>query len=214
MRNEIPMMPLNRYQPNWLIRKLTSPWLIWNYKPGRKTIYLSFDDGPDAAVTPLVLTYLTEFDAKATFFICGEQAEKEPALVNSLQKNGHTLGNHTYNHLNGFNTSTKHYIDNIVACSKIVHSKLFRPPYGKIRPMQVIKLEDLGYRIIMWTVMSNDFDQSLDAEQCLQNTIDHTCDGSIILFHDSAKAAANMLYVLPRYLAHFKNLGYNFDAIH
>ncbi len=203
----------SRYRPPWLIRKLTSPWLVWGFRPGSKTIYLSFDDGPDAIVTPQVLDILDQYNAKATFFLCGQKAVERPDLAESIRGKGHATGNHTYKHLNGMHVSTKTYLDNVEECSHVVHSKLFRPPYGMLGPLQIKKLRGAGYNIIMWTVLSNDFDKRFNPEVCLRQSIKYTTDGSIIVFHDSEKAAANMLYVLPRYLIHFKNLGYTFAAI-
>ena len=204
----------NRYRPTWLIRRLTSPWLTWSFSSGKKIIYLSFDDGPDAVVTPQVLDVLDQYDAKATFFLCGSKALEEPDLVKKIRNKGHATGNHTFSHLNGIRAATKTYLQDIEACSQIVPSRLFRPPYGKIRPRQVMQLKQSGYKIIMWTVLSYDFDQHLDPTECLYQCIRNTTDGSIIVFHDSLKAATNMLYVLPNYLAHFTQLGYTFAAIH
>jgi peptidoglycan-N-acetylglucosamine deacetylase len=208
------MKLMNRYRPNWLIRRLTSPWLTWRFSSGGKIIYLSFDDGPDAGVTPQVLDVLDKYGAKATFFLCGRKVMDEPDLVKMILNKGHATGNHTFSHLNGMCTATKTYLQNIEACSHIVSSKLFRPPYGKIRPRQVMQLKKSGYKVIMWTVLSCDFNQHLDPAECLRQSIRYTTDGSIIVFHDSVKAATNMLYVLPKYLAHFSQLGYTFAAIH
>ncbi len=203
----------SRYRPPWLIRKLTSPWLVWGFTPGSKTIYLSFDDGPDANVTPQVLDILDHYDAKATFFLCGQKAVERPDLADCIRSKGHATGNHTYQHVNGMYVSAKTYLGNVEECSKVVPSKLFRPPYGMLGPLQIKKLRYAGYIIIMWTVLSHDFESSIDPDVCLHQSINHTTDGSIVVFHDSEKAAASMLYVLPEFLAHFIHLGYTFAAI-
>ncbi len=201
------------YQVPWLIRLLTSPWLLWEVSGTEKTIFLTFDDGPDPDVTPQVLDMLRGFGAKATFFLTGNKASHETDLVRQLLKEGHAIGNHTHDHLNGYKVSSKTYLDNINACARHVSSALFRPPYGKIRPAQLVRLKQKGYQVVMWTVLSNDFNAGLDRDACLRNTIKYTRNGAIVVFHDTKKAASNCLYVLPRLLDHFHKRGFAFKSL-
>ncbi|NVK53851.1 MAG: polysaccharide deacetylase family protein [Flavobacteriaceae bacterium] len=193
----------------------------WRFSIHRKVIYLTFDDGPIPEITPWVLQQLKKHEAKATFFCIGKNIVNHPEVYDQVVKDNHAIGNHTHNHVNGFKTSAKHYIENALLAEKaIVHpianpknSKLFRPPYGKIKRSQANKLQSLGYQIIMWDVLSADFDTSISKEQCLQNVVKHTQNGSIIVFHDSIKASEKLTYVLPKVLEHFTKKGYEFKAI-
>lgn len=203
----------NPYQVPGLIRALTRPWFRWDVRGTQQTIFLTFDDGPDPDITPQVLQILREFGAKATFFLTGSKASHETALVSQMKEEGHAIGNHTFDHLKGYKVSTKTYLTNVDACAKHVSSDLFRPPYGKICPAQLIGLKRKGYQIVMWTVLSNDFDAALDREECLHNTIKYTRNGAIVVFHDTKKAAANCLYVLPRLLSHFHKRGFAFKSL-
>lgn len=202
-----------------IIQKIFSKW-IWTLPSSEKKIYLTFDDGPIPEVTPTVLAILEEYQVKATFFCIGDNVRKYPEIVQSILSKNHAIGNHTYSHLKGWKTSTKKYISNTEACQiklnslfTIHNSKLFRPPYGKISLWQSYKLRKLGYKIIMWSVLSKDYDASITEETCYKNVVNNTQPGSIIVFHDSLKAKKNMLYSLPKTIAYFKNLGYQFDVI-
>lgn len=196
-------------RPHALLRSLMKK-AVWRVPTREKKIYLTFDDGPVPEVTPLVLEVLKAHDAKATFFCVGENVKKNPALFERLTREGHAVANHSYNHLNGWKTSNEIYFENIARCSQLVQSALFRPPYGKLRRSQYSMLST-RYSIIMWDVLSGDFDQRLSKEKCLNNVLRKTRPGSIVLFHDSIKARERMMYALPEFLQHFKERGYAFE---
>ncbi len=200
--------------------QLSSPYLLkhlypslqWEVKTREKIIYLTFDDGPHPEITPEVLNILKEKDAKATFFVVGDNVRKHPETYDQILKAGHKTGNHCFNHLNGWKSTNKDYFDNVEQCKQWIKSDLFRPPYGRIKPSQ-IKVLKKQFRIIMWSVITYDFDQRLSPEKCLNIGIKKSKPGSIIVFHDSKKAADNMLYALPRFIDHFGGLGYRFDVL-
>jgi peptidoglycan-N-acetylglucosamine deacetylase len=194
------------------ILKTIFPHLTWELPGGEKNIYLTFDDGPHQNITPEVLEVLDEFNAKATFFCVGENVRKYESVYQKILNNGHKTGNHTYNHLNGWETSSDKYYRNIEKCAGFVDSNLFRPPYGKIKPTQASYLK-MHYFIIMWSVLTEDYNKDLLPEKCLEKAMKTTHPGSIIVFHDSEKAQKNMLFVLPRFLEHFTQLGYRFPII-
>lgn len=177
-----------------------------------KKIYLTFDDGPIPDVTPKVVALLNQYNARATFFCVGNNVQKHPYEFSLLQKNNHAIGNHTQRHINGFKSSVEAYVEDVTAASYHIKSTLFRPPYGRIKPLQYFVLKK-KYKIVMWDVLSYDFDDKITYEECLRNILDKTRNGSIIVFHDSVKAADKMLYVLPRFLDHFSNAGYSFESI-
>jgi peptidoglycan/xylan/chitin deacetylase (PgdA/CDA1 family) len=178
----------------------------------QKTIYLTFDDGPIPEVTPWVLDTLRRFNAKATFFCVGDNVRKYPDVFDKVIEEGHSVGNHTFNHLSGWATENISYFHNIRHCARMVPSGLFRPPYGKMKPSQVHFLQR-HYRIIMWDVLSGDFDKDIKPEGCAQNVIQHAGPGSIVVFHDSLKAELNLRYALPQVLEHFTSLGYSFQSL-
>ena len=186
--------------------------LIWHMPRTEKVIYLTFDDGPIPEVTPFVLDSLQHFNAKATFFCIGENIDKYPQIFEHVQAAGHSLGNHSQNHLNGWKSSRKDYLQNIELCQQRIQTKLFRPPYGKIKRVQAKALRS-SFKIIMWDVLSGDFDTRISPEKCLRNVIQHTTSGSIVVFHDSLKAKRNMEYALPRTLQHFTEAGYRFEKL-
>jgi peptidoglycan/xylan/chitin deacetylase (PgdA/CDA1 family) len=205
---------------------------IWSFsfsKDVEKTIYLTFDDGPTPEITEWTLDELKKFKAKATFFCIGKNIENHPEIYKRVIKEGHSIGNHTHNHLNGWKSSNATYLKNILKCEKSIQSKmknnsnsklkthnselLFRPPYGKIKSSQARKLREEGYKIILWDVLSADFDQKISKEKCLQNVIDNCENGSIVVFHDSLKAEGNLRYVLPKILEYLSNKGYDFKRI-
>jgi peptidoglycan/xylan/chitin deacetylase (PgdA/CDA1 family) len=175
-------------------------------------VYLTFDDGPIPEITEWVLDQLTQYDAKATFFCIGDNIRKHPEIFNKIIENNHSIGNHTFNHLKGWQTTLERYLENTEECAEIIanfklrntNPKLFRAPYGKIKPSQAKALRQAGYTIVMWDVISMDFDANVSQEQCLQNVISHIESGSIIVFHDSSKAWQNLQYALPKTLEFLK----------
>ena len=190
------------------------PDLVWK-KPSANTIYITFDDGPIPEVTPFVLNALADYDAKATFFCIGDNVRKYPEIYQEVIKAGHSIGNHTFNHLNGWNTDDEKYLENIGECAEYVKSDLFRPPYGKIKKSQIRKLKTRhpDIKVIMWDVLSGDFDQNLSPEKCLENVLRATVPGSIIVFHDSLKAFDRLKYVLPKALEYWSDKGFVFKNL-
>lgn len=200
----------------WLLKKFYPQNLIWNKSRDKKIIYLTFDDGPIPIVTPFVLEILKKFNAKATFFCIGDNINKHQDIFFQLKADGHAIGNHTYNHLNGWKSDNKKYLDNILKCQELTQTDLFRPPYGRIKKSQIKNLESKikNQKIIMWDVLSGDFDTQLSPEKCLKNVLKHTKNGSIVVFHDSLKAFDRLKYTLPKALAHWQAQGYEFHSIH
>ncbi len=197
-----------------LIKELF-PNYIWDLNNGDNTLYLTFDDGPHPEITPWVIQTLANFEAKATFFCVGENISKYPETFKELLNRGHNVGNHTFNHLNGWKTKTKDYLENIEKTDLFLKnsSGLFRPPYGKIKKKQAMHLLKNNYKIVLWDILSGDFDQNLSKEQCLENVIQNTQKGSIIVFHDSQKAFDKLQYVLPKALKYFTKKGFVFKVI-
>lgn len=205
------------------------PSLTWNKSRSEKVIYLTFDDGPIPIVTDFVLETLKNYNAKATFFCIGDNIKKHPEIFERLKNAGHAIGNHTFNHLRGWDTEDEIYFENFKKCQALTQSNLFRPPYGRIKKSQIeqVMSYDLGVtslniqpynsqalthnsqmQIVMWDVLSGDFDVNLSPEKCFQNVIKHTKNGSIVVFHDSLKAFERLKYALPKVLEHFSTLGF------
>jgi len=176
--------------------------LIWRVGNTR-CVHLTFDDGPVPEATPWVLDTLAAAGITATFFCVGENAEKYPAIYQRIIDEGHTVGNHTYNHLNSWKTDNQEYLDNVDKANKVINSKLFRPPYGKISP-RLYNILSQNYDIIMWDVLSGDFDTSITAKQCVANVTSSASEGSIIVFHDSIKAIDKLKIVLPQVISFFQ----------
>ncbi|MGJ8743524.1 polysaccharide deacetylase family protein [Polaribacter sp.] len=218
----------------------------WRFSLEKKEIFLTFDDGPTPEITQFVLSELEKYNAKATFFCIGKNVKNNPKIFEKIIKNGHSVGNHTQNHFNGWQHTTEAYLDNFLACkyhldrlipkptnnnnnnnntNKVLKTsqenstnlkenpKLFRPPYGKIRKNQALEILKRGYKIIMWSVLSADFDTTISKEKCLENVLKNTSNGSIVVFHDSVKAANKLKFVLPQVLAYFTKKGFVFKAI-
>ncbi len=198
----------------WLVKKLYSA-LTWDIKPATRCIYLTFDDGPIPIVTPLVLNILQRYDAKATFFCIGDNVHKHPEVFEQVKKAGHAIGNHTYNHLKGWETDDQTYLDNFLKADELIGSNLFRPPYGRIKRSQIKLLKEArpDLQIIMWNILSADYDADLKPEKCLDNVLKHTQNGDMVLFHDSLKAWDRLEYVLPRAMEVWSKEGFEFKAI-
>ena len=198
------------------------PERIWAFSREEKSIYLTFDDGPIPEVTPWVLDELKKYNAKATFFCIGENVQKHPEIFQRILSEGHSVGNHTFNHLNGWKTATSEYIENVDKAEgqmgnnskfKIQDSRLFRPPYGKITSKQAKILQRKGFKIVMWDIISYDYDANTSPEKCLQNVLKNIKPGSVVVFHDSLKAEKNLRFLLPKVLEIIKEDGYLVESI-
>lgn len=188
------------------------PAYTWSVPTGERVMYLTFDDGPIPDITPWVLATLRQFEAKATFFCVGDNVLRHPDVYAQVLADGHAVGNHTFNHLNGWQTDRQAYLHNVRRCARVVTSRLFRPPYGRLLPGQRQFIER-HFRIIMWDVLSGDFDQDITPQHCLQNVLNNAGPGSIVVLHDSRKAEKNLRFVLPAILGYFAGKGYRFDAL-
>ena len=177
-----------------------------------RVVYLTFDDGPIPEVTPWVLDTLAGYGAQATFFCVGENVARNPALFARLRQEGHTVGNHTYNHLSGWSHDADHYLANIELCDRLVKSALFRPPYGRLHPRALSHLRT-RYQVVMWDVLAGDFDTQQSGAQCVHNVVSNVGPGSIVVFHDSLKSEPNLRYALPRTLSLLADEGYRFEAL-
>lgn len=199
--------------PFWL--KKIYPDLFWEIPTTQKSIYLSFDDGPHPTITMQVLDLLKAYNAKATFFCIGNNVVKYPEVYKRIIDEGHAVGNHTFNHLNGWKSADELYLNDINKAMEYIDSNLFRPPYGRISRFQIQQLLKPKYqmKIFMWTVLSGDFDPDISAEKCMNNVLLSTKAGSIVVFHDSEKAAVKMLYALPIVLEQFCKKGFTFEKI-
>ena len=213
---------------HWIIKRLFNNQ-VWDIPNHENKIYLTFDDGPTPEITEWVLTLLKKHNIKATFFCIGRNIEKYPEIFRKVIEAGHSIGNHTFSHLLGWKTPTKDYLENVLQCKSEINKLhpspkeelaeqtadllLFRPPYGKIKPSQSKKLRNLGYKIIMWDVLTADFDQKISPEKCLENATTKVTSGSVIVFHDSIKASQNLKYALPKTIEFLKEKGFVFDKI-
>ena len=226
------MMSFYWIKTNRYIKKIFSNY-VWDIPNTENKIYLTFDDGPTPEITEWVLQELEKYNAKATFFCIGNNIEKHPEIFEKVITEGHSIGNHTYNHLNGWKTSTENYLENTKLCEASIsnlqstpeaegrtgeaisnlQSKIFRPPYGKIKSSQSKKLRQLGYKIIMWDVLSADYDSTISAGKCLENVLQNVTSGSIIVFHDSVKAFPHLEYTLPKAMKYWAEKEFVFEKI-
>ena len=194
---------------------------VWDIPNTQNTIYLTFDDGPTPEITEWVLNILDSHAIPATFFCIGNNIDKHPDIFKKVIAHGHRIGNHTYNHLKGWKTNNDDYIRNTKVCEEAIikhsegkiNTRLFRPPYGKIKPLQSRLLRKQGYQIILWDVISMDYDKTVTPEECIQNVIQNARQGSIIVFHDSLKAFQNLEYALPKAIQDLKERGFRFDVL-
>ena len=201
------------------ILRMFYPSLLWEMPKGEKKLYLTFDDGPHPTITPQVLEILKKFNAKATFFCIGNNVNKYKDTFELIKKEGHSVGNHTFNHERGWKTKTQDYVNSVIEANALIQSPLFRPPHGRIKFSQITKLlkfessRILNFRIVAWTVISYDWDKSLTPDDCFNNVIKNADDGSIIVFHDSEKAVNNMIPALTKVLEYYTDKGYSFEKL-
>ncbi len=196
--------------PNWFQRLF--PKLIWKIPSTEKTIYFTFDDGPTPQVTPKVLDFLFQYNAKATFFCTGSKAEKYPELVAAIRNAGHVVGNHGYKHISGLFSKTTSYLENANKGAAITQSNLFRPPYGRIMPWQINAIKSM-HSIVQWSIMGMDFKLVGNPGKCYKNVVDNASSGYIVVFHDTEQAEECLAEVLPRLLKHFTEEGYDFRTL-
>ena len=198
----------------WLLKKLY-PNFVWDAAYNPRCIYLTFDDGPIPIVTPFVLNILKQYNAKATFFCIGDNVRKHPDIFEHVKNEGHAIGNHTFSHLKGWDTDDKIYLDNFLQADELLDTKLFRPPYGRMKKSQLKLLQEAkpGVEAIMWNILSADFDVNITPEKCLDNVLKNTKGGDIVLFHDSLKAKERMEYALPRAMEVWSGEGYEFRCL-
>lgn len=194
-----------------IIKKLF-PDYIWSGDSSEKKVYLTFDDGPVPEATPWVLDILKENNLKATFFCVGANVKKHTQIFNRLLDEGHTIGNHTYNHLSGWSQDNSDYYQDIAQCEEVIDTNLFRPPYGRIKKAQAKEIRQ-GYKIVMWDILSGDFDENLSKQDCLKNVIKNLKPGAIIVFHDSKKSIEKLKFVLPRVITHLIKNGYSCENL-
>ena len=191
------------------ILKLLFPSITWHKNRHEKNIYITFDDGPTPASTQWIIDILKKYDAKASFFCLGENAEKHPELIALIKDSGHAIGNHGYAHINGWKTSTQSYLENLEKGNILLQTNLFRPPYGKLKLKQYFKIK-AKHQIVMWDYISTDYIQKADLDQAGEKMIKNIQNGSVVVFHDSEKAFSNMKYLLIKTLSHFSSKSYHF----
>lgn len=196
----------------WWLRRLYASEMTWKIPTQEKILYFTFDDGPHPGITPFVLHCLKQFDAKATFFCIGKNVKLFPEVYQQILDGGHMIANHTYNHLNGWKTGNVNYLKDVMLAQHTINSNLFRPPYGRIRNSQVKELSPV-FKIIMWDVLSGDFDVSVTPQKCFDNVVTNASGGSIIVFHDSEKAFPRLEFALPKVLQFFSDEGYKMSVI-
>ena len=186
--------------------------MIWNFDLREPVIYLTFDDGPNPSTTSFILELLDKYKIKASFFCTGRNIEKHPDLFQQIIDSGHSTGNHTYSHKSGWKTTYSEYIDDFKRCENLYKTTLFRPPYGRMTTSQA---KEIGktHKIILWSVLTGDFDIGKSPEECLATAKKHTKNGAIIIFHDSDKARERMEYALPRFILYSLEKGFRFEKI-
>ncbi|MBP8033466.1 MAG: polysaccharide deacetylase family protein [Bacteroidia bacterium] len=184
----------------------------WRMEKTEPIIYLTFDDGPIPELTPWVLDILAKYQVKATFFCVGDNILKNPEIFERIKNEGHQVGNHTFNHVKGWQLKQSVYLDNIEKCQQLTKTNLFRPPYGRIKKSQFKSLSR-DYKVVFWDVLSYDYDKMITPKKCLDNSVKYTRNGSIIVFHDNIKAQINLKFTLPHYIEHFLKLNYKFATL-
>lgn len=195
------------------IVRLLYPTVLWRKDKDKKVIYLTFDDGPTEEITHWILKTLDEFGVKATFFCIGNNAEKHPEILDEIRKNGHQVGIHGYSHVRGLYKKQEEFFNDIKKSESIIKSKIFRPSHGRIYPSQVKKINELGYKVVLWDVITRDYDTNLKEEEVLKIAKKYTRNGSIVVFHDSLKAEKNMKYAFPLAVKYWIENGYTFETL-
>ncbi len=198
------------YPPDFI--KNVYPSLVWQIDTKEKEIFLTFDDGPTPEVTSAVLNLLSKYNAKASFFCLGKNIQENPGLFDEIIAGGHAIGNHTFNHKNGWKNTTTEFLHDVSSFQGVYQSTLFRPPYGRIKASQIKRLKD-DYTIVMWSVLSQDYDAKISPEKCAEIACDRWQNGSIIVFHDSVKAKVNMLHALEEVLQKAQREGWRCSAL-
>lgn len=198
--------------PSLFFRFFNRKYLFCSLPSDTKNLYLTFDDGPVPEVTEEVLRILRNYNAHATFFCLGDNVRKNPTLLQTIVTDGHTVGNHTFSHLDGWRTPPGEYAENVTRCEQYYTTNLFRPPFGRFNLSQYYLLRK-KYTFVLWSVMSFDFRPQTTPAECLSNIIDNSVPGSVIVFHDTLKAREKMLYALPHVLEHFQKNGFRFEKI-
>jgi peptidoglycan/xylan/chitin deacetylase (PgdA/CDA1 family) len=189
------------------------PSRVWRIPTTQKLLYLSFDDGPHPTITPKVLDMLAAHGAKASFFCIGDRVKRFPDIYQRILDEGHAVGNHSFHHLNGWKTNDDAYCTDVEMAAKLIDSRLFRPPYGRMKGSQASAISREGFKTIMWTVLSGDYDANLSPEECAQRVLGNIKPGFIYLFHDSEKAEKNMFYALEKLLEACKMRGFQCEKI-
>jgi peptidoglycan-N-acetylglucosamine deacetylase len=198
----------------WWVKRWVYPAYLWSMPRTEKKIYLSFDDGPHPVATPFILDELKKYNAKASFFCIGKNVAAHPDVYARILADGHATGNHTYDHVNGWKTSDRVYFDSINRAATYIDTKLFRPPYGRITRFQGRQVQErLGLRVVMWSVLSADFDPAITPLECWNNVKRSAGNGSIVVFHDSEKAMERMKFALSQTLSYFSAKGFSFEKL-
>jgi len=187
-------------------------WKLLPEAGSENVLYITIDDGPIPEMTPGTLDLLKRYNAKATFFCVGENVKKYPDLFDRIVFEGHSIGNHTYNHLNGLKTRTEEYVENVIKADSLINSNLFRPPHGRMKPSQT-KILSKNRKIILWDILSKDYDKRVSKERCFMNVSDYVSDGSVVVFHDNVKAQENQRYALEKTLEKYSLGGFEFKGI-
>lgn len=203
-------------RPSYFVQRLY-PKAVWRKEESHANIYLTFDDGPIPELTPWVLDVLIQYGVKATFFCVGNNIYKNPEIFKRILREKHAVGNHTFDHMDGWRNTASKYLDSTLRCQDVMadnnSNKLFRPPYGKMKRTQLKQLLEQGYSIIMWDVITGDFDKHTSPQQCLSNAIAGIRNGSIVVFHDNIKAEGNLRYALPAFIEYALNKGFEFKTL-
>jgi peptidoglycan-N-acetylglucosamine deacetylase len=198
-------------RPFGLLR-LLFPKALWRIKKEKKTVYLTFDDGPVPETTLAVLSILKQYGIKATFFCVGDNVGKYPEVFQEVVNQGHRVGNHSFNHVRAFSMRTEEYLENVQKADGLIHSNLLRPPHGQLT-RKLYKELNKSFQIVMWDLITRDYNRSLSPDRIVENVRKYARNGSIIVFHDSEKSKKNVLAALPASIEFLQQQGYHFDTL-